>query len=133
MPPSEPDDYGPGEIELDDGRVIEHDGYITDYSYSSEPLGALEVIRVTVGWALRLAAMATLSFIYFNAIAQAIADKEWLLFIGEVIIWPLVPFLYPFLAPEGHFAWPFADGTSFVPALVVMVVTWIGSAFLLDD
>lgn len=128
-PQRDEDDYGPGEIELDDGTVIEHDGYV----FSSEPAGALDVVRLTVGWVMRLAAMVTVAFIYFNAIAQAIADKNWLLLLGEAILWPLVLLLYPFMAPDDHFAWPLADGTSFIPAFVVMVVCWIGSVFLLDD
>ncbi len=92
-----------------------------------------EQVQVTAGWVMRLALIVPISFIYVNAIAQAIADRSWLLLTGEIILWPLALLLYPFLAPSGHFAWPFADGTSFIPAFIVMMVCFLGQAYLPDE
>lgn len=79
------------------------------------------------------ATLVLVTFIYFNALAWAFNERDPVLVLGEVFLWPLVLVVWPFVAPDDSYAWPFAPGTSLIPFMVVMVLAFIGFTYLNDD
>lgn len=63
-------------------------------------------------------------FIVANAIAQAIRENNIGLAVFEFVGFPATYFIYPFAAHAGAGAWPLAEGTSFIPFLVVAAIAY---------
>lgn len=93
-------------------------------------LTAVEKLRLAVGLLARGVFWLCFVFILGNAVFQAIDDAAILTAIIELVFFPLTVILYPFAAHAHAMAWPFADGTSLIPALVVMVVAYPVSTFV---
>jgi len=66
----------------------------------------------------------TTSFIVGNALLGSAQAHSWGDVVGEAVAFPIVFFLHPFMASPDAVAWPFADGTSFIPALVVALIAY---------
>lgn len=87
-------------------------------------------LRVTIGAFARVLFWACLVFIVGNAVAQALSETHWITAVAEIGFFPITYLVYPFAANAHAIAWPLADGTSFVPALIIGVVAYPVSTFV---
>lgn len=62
--------------------------------------------------------------IVLNAVTQAISARDYLFAFFELVAFPLTYFLYPFLQPTAGNAWPWADGHTLIPVLIVGVLAY---------
>lgn len=90
----------------------------------------MAAFRVTIGVAARLVFWAMVWLIVGNAVAQAISEGSVFGAILAVVLLPLTVFVYPFIAPDGAFAWPLADGSSLIPFLVAAAIAYPISTFI---
>jgi hypothetical protein len=98
----------------------------------------LDWTRATVGIGARIGCWACVWFIVANAAYQAIEDDRVPLAIFEVVLFPITFFVYPFAAEGTYSAWPFAEGTTLIPALVAAVLlypisTLVGGLGTMED
>jgi hypothetical protein len=93
-------------------------------------LTAVEKLRITIGIAARGVLWLCFFFILGNAVFQAIDEGAILTAVIELAFFPLTVLIYPFAAHPDALAWPLAQGTSLVPALIVMVVAYPISTFV---
>lgn len=59
-----------------------------------------------------------------NAVTQAVSSKEYVLTVFEVVGFPATYVLYPFLQPHAGNAWPWTDGHTLIPVLVLGVIAY---------
>jgi hypothetical protein len=59
-----------------------------------------------------------------NAVTQAVSSKQCVLGVFEVVGFPATYVLYPFLQPPAGNAWPWADGHTLIPVLVLGVIAY---------
>jgi len=90
----------------------------------------METLRFAVGGIARIVVYACMVFIVGNAVYGSIQAHDWFSAIVEAGAFPATFVLHPFLASAHAVAWPFADGTSFIPALVGAFVAYPVSTFV---
>lgn len=90
----------------------------------------MEGLRFVIGGIARLVTYACMFFIVGNAVYGSIQADDWFSAIAEAVFFPATFFLHPFLASPDAVAWPFADGTSFIPALVIALIAYPISTFV---
>lgn len=90
----------------------------------------VDYARFGFGLIARLATWVLVFFIIGNAAIEALGDDEVALAIFEAAFFPITFFVYPFVAEGTYSAWPLADGTSLIPALVAAVVLYPISTFV---
>ncbi len=93
-------------------------------------LTALKRARLTIGVVARGVFWLCLLFILGNAVLQALADGQVVVAVLELAFFPIAVLVYPFAAAPDALAWPLAEGTSLIPALVAMLVAYPVSTFV---
>lgn len=89
-------------------------------------------LLVAFVWLAQIVAWTLGLFIWGNAIAQYASDGQILGVVLAAVLGPITTVVYPFIAPENHLAWPLADGTSFIPFLIITLVCAAISSFFSD-
>lgn len=87
-------------------------------------------VRSWLGLIARCVFWLCVTDIVLNAITQAISAKEYFVAFVEVVAFPLTYFLYPFLQPGSGNAWPWADGHTLIPVLIVGTLAYPVSTFV---
>lgn len=90
----------------------------------------IDYVRLAIGVIARLVMWACVLFIVGNAVVWAWEAGNPLLAVVGAALFPLTFLIYPFIAEAGANAWPLADGTSFIPFLVIAVVAYPISTFV---
>ncbi len=90
----------------------------------------MDAARLVIGLIARGITYLGLVFIVGNAVVESAKNGDWVLALIELAAFPLTFLIYPFAAPEGAQAWPLADGTSFIPALIAALVAYPISTFI---
>src|SRR4051812_26051411 len=100
-------------------------GSHADYDYfAARPPTRIDHFRAGVGVVARAVMWLCVWFIVLHAFFQAIHEGGSMVVtaIFALAFFPATFFIYPFVAPPGAQAWPFPDGTSFIPFLVIALV-----------
>lgn len=103
------------------------DGYETEgaslYDGQAEA-SFVDYLRFGIGLIARGVFWLCLLFILGNAVAQAVRESAYVLGFFELSAFPITVLLYPFVHHPDAYAWPFAAGSSLVPAFVAMMVAY---------
>lgn len=84
----------------------------------------MDGVRVMVGLLARGLFWLCVWDIVLNAVTQAISAHQYVLAFVEVAGFPLTYFLYPFLQPAFGNAWPWAEGSTLIPVLIVGAIAY---------
>jgi hypothetical protein len=118
----------PSGYPFDDGPAFDSElavlpaseGYYDPYA----EMNTFQQYMVVLGFITRGVVYLLMFFIVGNAVFEAFSGGSWLLGLMELAFFPATFFLYPFLAPAGHVAWPLDAGTSLIPALVLCLILY---------
>jgi hypothetical protein len=88
------------------------------------------VTRTIVGLLARALVWLCIWDIVVNAVVQAISAHQYVLALFEVGFFPATYFLYPFLQPSTGNAWPWTEGHTLIPILIVGVLAYPISTFI---
>jgi hypothetical protein len=84
----------------------------------------MTVTRGIVGLLARAVFWLCIGDIVVNAVSQAISAHQYVLAFFELGFFPATYLLYPFLQPDTGNAWPWAEGHTLIPILIVGVLAY---------
>ena len=84
----------------------------------------MDGVRLGIGLLARLVFWFCVWDIVLNAVTQAISAKDYVLAFFEVVAFPLTYMLYPLLQPASGNAWPWGDGHTLIPVLIVGLLAY---------